>query len=843
MSNSGYGRCIFVFCISLVVVLSIVILGTPESKAGVVEIKQHQLHIDGQPQPQLWGAEIQYFRLRGGPGRNIPRATVLALWNRVLDRVVEAKMNMVSFYIPWDFHEYAEGKFDFDGTVDEDGDGQADFPSRDVRTFLGLIERRGIRHIMARPGPYINAEWGFLGFGAVPLWFHEKYPQSHAQDSQGQRTTLYSYFAPTFLKATSIWLKTVYEQVLKNSIGPGKPISFIQVDNETNFMWQSIYNHDYSPLAIAGYHAFLKEKYTGLSDLNKHHGRRWPAWGDVRPPVRPGENLAEDQDWYRFQDFSMYDYLRKIRRMWDDLGVRQPTVLFTLAESFNAPEHGVLPNYRWRNSPDSGMMTVNLYPKTYETPDSTLMNLPFKADHDVKAADAASDYYLGRSEQWVLGSEIQGGWWRGVPVSLESRRQTYLTTLGHGLKALMVYYFHEGENWQHDWMKQLIEPEFNTLKNEYHQRPASGLEKNFGAKDFPPSDFWSMDVWPDEFWRKLDRRVAKKHFSMDTRHIWHNGGTQPAQLYFDAALDGNGEPRWSFDLLKEIGEKYITPYGSFLGKAVAVEDPVCLIKTSDDHAPSPVPKIISRIVQSDWAGGLLALLMHNGINARVLHWDLNQRDLENCRLAIYQDTGLANEDLVLALTQSLEEGRAVLSFIHTDLAQRILVKHPSAACTPLPARPMEVQGYSCVVAKGHLYQARVPIYDVFNTDFYFLIHDARERAAVIDNILSSEGISPHLKIVDADRTVAFARTAADQTLMTVKTSRRDGFSGRLRWLAADPTITYAVTDIFSQVTTLASGSELIDDGIAVTLGNSGSTALFLKPAQVVSTKTETSPKP
>src|SRR6185312_8400731 len=129
------------------------------------------------------------------------------------------------------FHEYAEGKFDFTGTADEDGDGRPDYPSRDVITFFRLIQEHGIKIIMARPGPYINAEWGFLGFGAIPLWFHEKYPDSHARNSQGRRTTLYSYNSPDLLRHTRIWFETLYREVLKNQIGPGRPVSFLQVDN------------------------------------------------------------------------------------------------------------------------------------------------------------------------------------------------------------------------------------------------------------------------------------------------------------------------------------------------------------------------------------------------------------------------------------------------------------------------------------------------------------------------------------------------------------------------------------------------------------------------------------
>ena len=49
-----------------------------------------------------------------------------------------------------------------------------------------------------------------------------------------------------------------------------------------------------------------------------------------------------------------------------------------------------------------------------------------------------------------MGPEIQGGWWKGIPVTTESRQQTYLTVLGHGMKAMFIYYFNEGQNWGPD---------------------------------------------------------------------------------------------------------------------------------------------------------------------------------------------------------------------------------------------------------------------------------------------------------------------------------------------------------------------------------------------------------
>ncbi|MBF0315451.1 MAG: beta-galactosidase [Oligoflexia bacterium] len=805
---------------TLIIALLVHLVGVVDlAVAGVVEIRGDQLYIDGGPRPQLWGAEVQYFRLRGGSNRNVPREVVISLWAQALDRAVEAHMNTISFYIPWDFHEYAEGKFDFDGRADEDGDGRPDYPSRDVRTFIKMIKERGIDNIMVRPGPYINAEWGFLGFGAIPLWFHQKYPNSHARNSKGQRTTLYNYEDPDFLRHTQLWFKSVYQQVLRDDIGPGKAISFLQIDNETNLMWQSIYNHDYGALAVEGYQQYLQSRYSTLAALNAHHQRQWRSWGEIRPPAVPGKKINEDQDWHRYQDYRIFIYLGKIRKMWENLGVVQPTVLFTLAESYNAAENGLLPHYQWRNSPSTGMMTVNLYPKTYETWDQTLLNLPFKADHDVKAADAASDFYLGKKEEWVMGPEIQGGWWRGINVSEEARRQTYLTTLGHGLKGLLIYYFNEGGNWQHNWMREAIAPYFYRLS-------AAGEYEDYNEQ-----------ALPDRFWRELDTIVAENLLVVDTRGVWRNGGTHPETLYFDAPLGADAKPRPPYNLVKEIGEKIIAPYGNFLGSAHALEDPVCVIKDSSAHVPSPIQGVNSRIVQSDWTAGLLGVLMHSGINAKIHHWGIaptsDLLDRGRCRLVIYQDNGLASPELTSVLTEVVTSGGTLLNFIHDGVTMAILNKTKTSqnSCSRLIPAPMDVVGYSCAIGAGTLYQAKVPIYDVFNTDFYYQIHDAKERRAFFDQILMSMNIIPHVRIKGGgDRTVLFARAnpSEDKVWITVKSARRDGFMGKIQWTKANSSERYLVTDVLGGTATSIEGSALRSEGFPVTLGGSGSGAFFIE---------------
>lgn len=593
--------------------------------AQTVEIKNNQLQVNGIPQPQLYGAEIQYFRLRGGQGKNIPREKVLEIWNRTLDHALAAGMNAVSFYIPWDFHEYKEGHFDFDGSADEDKDGNPDYPSRDILTFIKLLKERGITRIMARPGPYINAEWGFLGFGAIPLWFHQKYPDSHMRNSSGLKTKLYDYHSPDLLRHTKLWFKKVHAEVLKANIGNDGPILFMQLDNETNFMWQSIFNHDYGNRALARYREFLRSQFIFIDDLNALHGTSWSDWNEVRPPVIPGLNINEDRAWYQFQDYSIYSYLKKLRQMWEEIGVREPQVIFTLAESYNAMKNGILPNFHQRNARnETGMMTMNLYPKTYDLPSSPLMNLPFKADHDVQAMDAASDAYLGSKQEWLMGPEIQGGWWRSTPVSSASRQQTYLSTLGHGLKAIFIYYFSEGDNWQADWAKKEIMPLFTALRTS------------------PEYVAYSDETLPSKFWSKLQSEVDHKIIvGMDVYRIMRDEEASSPDLYFDAPLDHEGHPKRHYQLVKDFGLKLIKPHQDFLARALRVNDPVVILKNTSDHAPSPVPGIDSMLLNADWCGGLMGYLSQAGISAGIHHWNINnKKELFRAKIIFYQDAGM-----------------------------------------------------------------------------------------------------------------------------------------------------------------------------------------------------------
>lgn len=823
--------------------------------AGSVEVKNNQLYVDGVAQPQLYGAELQYFRLRGGTGRNLPRDQVIAFWNQALDRMVEAKMNAISFYIPWDFHEYAPGKFDFTGTVDEDGDGKPDYPSRDLVTFFRLIKEHGIEHIMVRPGPYINAEWGFLGFGAVPKWFHDEFPQSHMQNAAGQKTKLYDYTNPEFRFYAKRWLQELYKRVLVHYIGPGQPIDFIQLDNETNYQWQSLYNLDYSKRALGLYRNFLRQHYGTLSQLNKAHHKSWKHWDDIKAPVTSGINGAEDQDWYRFHDVTIHDYLHFVRQVWEDLGVKEPSVLFTLAESYNANKDGLLPHYIYRNDPGvTGLMTVNLYPKTWESEAHPLLNQPFKADHDVKATHAANALYWGFKQDWALGPEIQGGWWRGIPVSQEARQQTYLSTIGHGLKALFIYYFNEGDNFGYQWATDKIKPLFDRLKQ---QAPYA---------DIPDEQL------PQEFWNKLQAQSdAQILVGFDVKAAILGDLELASTLYFDAPLDAKARPKISYDLVKHIGETLIHDHGDFLGRAIEMTDPVCLVKDSNQHVPSRILDVDSLLLNADWAGGLLGLVMQSGINPKIIHWGISSRaEMSSCRVLITQDNGLLSHKMADYFKTLMNHGATVLNVLGDQLAEDMgysvakldvqgmqkaylssnamknqftLSKRPFAVYdlnSSSQARPFlqdangQAIGYSVKQGKGQFIQLAALFYDGFNSDSYGELTDVVLRREVMDAVLDSAGVKPRLSIVEGgDRIVAFGRQAPEGNdfLITVKSANHHqpvDFHVALK--DVDPKATYRVTRILEGSTVTMKGDELMHSGFLVCLPANGSAVYRIREA-------------
>ena len=99
---------------------------------------------DGKPYFLISG-EIHYFRLDPN------------LWEKHLQLLKQAGANTTSTYIPWDWHEYEEGKFDFTGET---------LQARNLIKYIHFCKKVGL-NLIVKPGPYILAEYEAEG---LPGW-------------------------------------------------------------------------------------------------------------------------------------------------------------------------------------------------------------------------------------------------------------------------------------------------------------------------------------------------------------------------------------------------------------------------------------------------------------------------------------------------------------------------------------------------------------------------------------------------------------------------------------------------------------------------------------------------
>jgi beta-galactosidase len=106
-----------------------------------VSFDRYSLKIDDR-RIYVWSGEFHYWRLPSP-----------SLWKDVLQKMKAAGYNSVQIYFDWDYHSPRDGVYDFSGV-------------RDVDRLLDMANEVGI-YVIARPGPYINAETDGGGF---PGW-------------------------------------------------------------------------------------------------------------------------------------------------------------------------------------------------------------------------------------------------------------------------------------------------------------------------------------------------------------------------------------------------------------------------------------------------------------------------------------------------------------------------------------------------------------------------------------------------------------------------------------------------------------------------------------------------
>ncbi len=176
---------------------------------GNVELKKNKVVVDGSPF-FVYSGEIHYFRI------------LKNLWEEHLKKAKQANLNTISFYIPWCWHEYEEGKFDFEGKT---------HPQRDLLYFLKLCKDFDLK-VIARIGPISNAE---LKNEGVPDWLLKKHPEISPLGKgvpNLPHVSLYSFHNPIFKEYIKKWYYKLLTIIDENQYSKGGPIILVQLCNE-----------------------------------------------------------------------------------------------------------------------------------------------------------------------------------------------------------------------------------------------------------------------------------------------------------------------------------------------------------------------------------------------------------------------------------------------------------------------------------------------------------------------------------------------------------------------------------------------------------------------------------
>ncbi|XP_035030763.1 beta-galactosidase-1-like protein [Hippoglossus stenolepis] len=166
-----------------------------------IDYKNNCFLKDGKPFQYISGS-IHYSR--------IPQQ----YWKDRLVKMYMTGLNAIQVYVPWNFHETAQGVYNFNG-------------DRDLEHFLDLAKQTGLLVIL-RPGPYICAEWEM---GGLPAWLLQK-PNIILRSADTD-----------YLQAVSNWLAVLLPKMKPWLYINGGNIISVQVENEYGSYFACDYNY------------------------------------------------------------------------------------------------------------------------------------------------------------------------------------------------------------------------------------------------------------------------------------------------------------------------------------------------------------------------------------------------------------------------------------------------------------------------------------------------------------------------------------------------------------------------------------------------------------------------
>ena len=172
--------------------LTLALAAAPAQAADhTVTYDKYSFILDGK-RVWLWSGEFHYYRL---PNPD--------LWRDQLQKLKASGFNAVSLYFSWEYHSPAPGVYDFSGV-------------RDIDKLLDIAQQVGL-YVIARPGPYVNAE---LDWAVSPRGCR----RSRAAPAPPPMTTT---------AAREQWFDAVDRIIARHQFTDGRgPVILYQIENE-----------------------------------------------------------------------------------------------------------------------------------------------------------------------------------------------------------------------------------------------------------------------------------------------------------------------------------------------------------------------------------------------------------------------------------------------------------------------------------------------------------------------------------------------------------------------------------------------------------------------------------
>ena len=219
----------------------------------MVEIRARRIVVDGEPVVVLAG-EVHYFR--------VPREE----WAGRLALAKEIGCTAIASYIPWLWHETADGDLDVTGRTR---------PERDVAAFVDLCREHGLWFI-ARPGPFVMAE---LKNEGIPYRVYAAHPEIVATgwDGRPAPTHTVDYLAPAFLAEVRRWYAAVLPLLAPRLQPLGGNVIALQLDNEIGMLAWVSNSPDLTDGLLDAFRVWCQERHGAelTSRYPEAHGRSW----------------------------------------------------------------------------------------------------------------------------------------------------------------------------------------------------------------------------------------------------------------------------------------------------------------------------------------------------------------------------------------------------------------------------------------------------------------------------------------------------------------------------------------------------------------------------------------